>query len=123
MSDKLPTESKPMQAIRTLALKLPEVEESDSCVNRAFSARKKNFLFMGMKEDTYNVRLKLRDSLPEAEQFVAHAPENYSVGMHGWTLVTLPLRKSAPRGLMKRWIRESFRLIAPKQVVAALDEK
>ncbi len=120
MAAKRTTESKPMQAIRKLALAFPDVEESDSCVNRAFSAKKKNFLFLGMKDDTYNLRLKLKGSIPEAESLAKEAPENYSVGLHGWTLITLPHAKNPPRGLMKRWIDESFRLIAPKATVAKL---
>ncbi|MCA8990733.1 MAG: MmcQ/YjbR family DNA-binding protein [Planctomycetaceae bacterium] len=110
-------ESKPMVAIRKLALKYPEVEEGASCVNRAFKARKKAFVFMGMNESTYNVRLKLGDSLEEAEQLAEESPENYSVGAHGWTLLTFPHKQNPPKGLMKRWIDESFRLLAPKKLV------
>ncbi len=111
-------ESKPMVAIRKLALKYPEVEEGASCVNRAFKARKKSFVFMGMNDSTYHVRLKLSDSLEEAEQLAEESPEHCSVGAHGWTLITFPHRKAPPKGLMKRWIDESFRLLAPKKLVA-----
>ncbi len=118
MANREPVESRPMKAIRKIALGYPEVEETDSCVNRAFKARKKAFVFLGMKDETYSVRLKLRDSLDEAETLAAESPENFDVGSHGWTLVTFPHAKSPPRGLMKRWIDESFRLLAPKTLVA-----
>ena len=118
-----PTESKPMLAIRKLALSYPEVEETPSCVNRAFKARKKSFLFLGMKDETYSVRLKLSESLAEAERLAEKSPENYSVGMHGWTLVTLSHTKSPPRGLMKRWVDESFRLLAPKALTGESQSK
>ena len=114
------TESRPMAAIRKLALGYPEAAETDSCVNRAFKARGKSFVFLGMKDETYSVRLKLKDSLDEAEELATDSPENFDVGMHGWTLVTFPHSKSPPRGLMKRWIDESFRLLAPKSLVAEL---
>ena len=120
MASKEPTESKPMIAIRKLALGYPEVEETDSCVHRAFKARGKSFVFLGMKDETYSVRLKLKDSLDEAESLAAESPENFDVGMHGWTLVTFPHSRSPPRGLMKRWIDESFRLLAPRSLVAEL---
>ncbi|MEZ5942610.1 MAG: hypothetical protein R3C18_14550 [Planctomycetaceae bacterium] len=59
MSKENLVESKPMVAIRKLALKYPEVEEGASCANRAFKARKKAFAFMGMNEATHtNSNLK-----------------------------------------------------------------
>lgn len=67
-----------------------------------------------MKEETYQVRLKLSDSLDEAMQLAEQSPNNYSVGLHGWLLVTLPHKLPPPKGLMERWIAESFRLLAPK---------
>ncbi|MCA9176472.1 MAG: MmcQ/YjbR family DNA-binding protein [Planctomycetales bacterium] len=112
-------ESKPMLAIRKIALRYPEVDEGSSCVNRAFKARGKSFLFLGGKPDVYTVRLKLADSLPEAESLAQQHPDNYSVGSHGWTLITLPHSKAAPAGLLERWIAESFRLLAPAALVAS----
>ena len=115
------TESKPMKAIRKIALSYPDVDEGSSCVNRAFKAGKKAFLYMGMKEDTYNLRLKLSNSLDEAETLEKKSPDNYSVGAHGWTLLTFHHTKQPPKKLLERWIDESFRLLAPKALVAQLD--
>lgn len=114
-------ESPAMLAIRKIAFKFPEVTEGASCVNRAFKAGKKSFLFLGMKADTYSVRLKLQASLAEAEKLEQKSPETYSVGMHGWTLITLPHSKNPPKGLMPRWIEESYRLLAPKKLVAQIE--
>ena len=121
MASSEPVESKPMKAIRKIALSYPEVEEGSSCVNRAFKARKKAFLYLGMKEDTYNLRLKLADSLNEAEGLEQKSPENYSVGTHGWTLLTFPHNKQPPKKLLERWIEESFRLLVPKSLVNQMD--
>lgn len=111
-----------MQTIREIAFRYPEVEEGASCNNRAFKARKKAFLFMGMDADNWNVRIKLGDSIPEAEKLAKKAPENCDVGKHGWTKVTFPLDQSPPDDLMMRWIDESYRLLVPKALVKTLPE-
>ena len=115
-------ESNAMQALREIAFRYPEVEEGASCHNRAFKARKKAFLFMGMDDDSWNVKIKLGGSLPEAEALSEKSPDNFSVGGHGWTEVTFPHDQSPPAGLMERWIDESFRLLIAKTLVKTLPE-
>lgn len=115
-----PADTKPMQAIRKLALRLPEVEESVVCSKAAFKARGKGFLFMGMDESSWNLLLKLGPSLPEAAKLAAKEPQHYGVGGRDWVSVTFPHTASPPPGLMEHWIDESFRLLAPKKLVAAL---
>lgn len=113
-------ESKPMQAIRKLALRLPEVEESVVCSKAAFKARGKGFLFMGMDGSSYNLLLKLGPSLPEAAKLAAKEPEHYGVGGRDWVSVTFPHTATPPAGLMERWVEECFRLLAPKKLVSML---
>lgn len=113
-------ESKPMQALRKLALRFPEVQEGVTCNKAAFKARGKAFLFVGGDAAAYNIMLKLSASLPEASKLAAKSPANYRVGGHGWVTVIFPHAESAPAGLLEKWIEESFRLLAPKQVVAML---
>ena len=121
MAQQKTTESKPVQALRKIAMKLPEAEEGTSCNKIAFKARKKAFLYVGGDEDTYNVMLNLGDSLAEATALGKKQPDSYSVGGIGWVTVTLPAVKAAPKGLFERWVEESFRLLAPKRLVAELD--
>lgn len=114
------TESKPMKVIRELALQFPEVEEGASCVNRAFKARNKSFLFMGMNDSTYDLRLKLKASLNEAVAMAEKSPDRCSVGAHGWVHLTMPHGKSLAKTMLQRWISESFSLLAPKSLVTAV---
>ena len=116
------SESKPMHAIRRIALEYPEVEEGTSCNKSAFKARKKSFLFMGMNDKTFNVMLKLVASLDEAERLEAQCPDCFKVGSHGWTTVILPHTQSPSAGLMERWIDESYRSLVHKQLVALLPD-
>jgi len=115
-------ESKPMQKVRQIALNLPEVEEGTSCNKSAFQARKKSFCFMGQKDDSYNVMVKLVPSLPAAEKLQADTPERFKIGLHGWTTLTFPHSESPPSGLLEKWIVESYRALAHKQLVALLPQ-
>ena len=122
MARKAPTNTKAIKALRRIALAYPEAEEGTVCSKAAFKARKKSFLFVGADDFTYDVKLKLADSLDEATSLAAREPGHYSVGGHGWVEVTFGHKESPPPGLMERWIDESFRLLAPKKLVAMLPE-
>jgi predicted DNA-binding protein (MmcQ/YjbR family) len=111
----MPAESKPMQALRKIALGLPGAEEGTSCNKAAFKVRKTAFMFMGMDEDSYNVMIKLRESLPEAAKLEGKEAERYRLGGHGWVKIVFPHKESPPRGLMARWIDESHRLLVPRR--------
>jgi hypothetical protein len=116
-------ESKPMQALRKIALQYPEAEEGTSCNKAAFKARNKAFLFVGMDQTSYNVMLKLRESLPEAARLAAKEPNHYGVGGMDWVKATFSHNESPPAGLMEKWIDESYRLLVHKQLVALLPER
>jgi hypothetical protein len=112
-----------MNALRKIALGYPEAEEGIACRGTAVECAtvmvgKKAFLFLGKKE----FRLKLGDSLDEAAKLAAKHPDVYKVGAKGWTSIAVSGIQSAPKGLLERWIGESYRLLAPKKLVAALAE-
>jgi hypothetical protein len=110
----------PVQAIRALALAYPEVATIVVCERSAFKARGKSFLFLGEREGEYDLMLKLEGSLDEARLLAKKSPRNYSVGGHNWVTLTFAAGKSPPAALLKDWIDESFRLLAPKSLVAKL---
>ena len=112
-----------MLALRKYALSFPEVEEGSSCVKRAFKARKKAFFYLGMHDDTYNIMVKLIGSLDEAGQLEASEPETYRIGSHGWTTVVYSHDVFPPKGLIERWIEESYRALAHKDLVAQLSDQ
>lgn len=89
------------ESIRAFALRYPETEEGTSCVNRAFKAGGKNFVFLGEKEGECKLRLKTFDE--------------------GWTLKVFAPHDPPPAAELERWIDESFRLLAPKRVQKLLE--
>lgn len=112
------------ETIRSHALTFPESSESSSCVNRAFKAGGKNFVFVGETSvggtPETNMRLKLGDSILEISQLAKTDPEHWQVGNHGWALLRFNPDEPPPIDDLKRWITESFRLLAPKKIVAQL---
>ena len=88
------------EAIRSHAMTFPETNEGSSCVNRAFSAGGKNFLFLGEKPDLCTLRLKLTA---------------------GWQKIEFPPDDPPPLEQVEAWITECFFLLAPKKVRALVD--
>ncbi len=107
--------------LRSRALAFPEVVEGDSCVKRSFKVRKKGFLYLGEKAGEYNVMVKLGPSIDEASALAGERPDTWSVGKGGWAILKFDPAERPPDGLLERWMEESYRLQAPKAVIAALD--
>lgn len=71
------------QAIRESALTDPETSEGQSCVNRAFKVRKKNFVFHGEKDGELKLMVKLGASAAEVTSLAKERPEMYQIGSIG----------------------------------------
>lgn len=110
------------EEIRTHALTFPETVEGSSCVNRAFKAGGKNFVFLGENDEECNIRIKLESSIPELKKLAKADAERWSVGTHGWTHIRLPPDEAPPVEDLQRWITESFMLLAPKKVSKLLEQ-
>ncbi len=106
--------SKNAEKVRKLALAIPDAVEGTSCNNATFAVRGKNFLFLGCKEETYDLRIRLSDSLTEAEELAKDGPGKISVGAHGWTHIVLAHTEALPQTVLKRWISESFAMLVPQ---------
>lgn len=115
--------SQSIETLRRAALAYPVVVEGVVCEKAAFQAGKKSFLFVGIYDDSWNVMLKLGDSLPEAKKLAAAWPDCYKVGGTGWVTVTFHHGQIPPPGLLERWMGESYRLLVPQKLVAQLSAR
>lgn len=111
----------PVQLLRHAALQYPETHEGIACEGtalekRTIKARNKAFIFLGATD----VMFKVAASIPEITALAAKEPTRYKVGAHGWTTVTFGDINTLPLDHLTRWLDESYRLIAPKQLVALL---
>ena len=106
-----------IKSLRDTALKYPETEEGVACEGtalekRTVKVRGKAFLFLGPKD----LMLKLTASLDDANSRAAKEPERYKVGAHGWVTITHGDVATLPHAVIVEWIRESYRLAAPKKL-------
>ena len=64
--------------------------------------------------------MKLAESHAHALSIEGARPSAYGLGKSGW--VTLPLAAGGVNiALLREWIEESYRIVAPKKLVARLD--
>ncbi len=124
MARKKDTESGFGQALRTVALRYPEVAEGIACKgtaleSRTFKAGKKSFLFVGPGD----AKLKLRESHAEAAALARDEPSRYKVGANGWVTVRFASGDFPSMDLLERWIDESYRVVADDRLVAMLPDR
>ena len=83
---------------------------------------KKIFVFFGSaSKDEVGIGVKLpiegefARSLPNCE------PSGYGLGKSGWVNARFGLGQDVPVDMLKEWIDESFRAVAPKTLIKQLD--
>lgn len=109
------------EQIREIAFTYPELTEGTSCSKVAFKVKGKSFVFVEQKDGEWNAMMRLGDSIPEAELMAKESPDNVSIGKHGWTTLRFKNGKGPTKKILKRWIDESFRILAPRKVLAEMD--
>jgi predicted DNA-binding protein (MmcQ/YjbR family) len=110
--------------ILAFALQLPGAYEDDPWGESVAKVKNKVFVFLGLGDDPANLAMtvKLRDSHEQALAVPGAAPTGYGLGRSGW--VTVPFRQTTPpMSILKDWVEESYRIVAPKPLVAELDSR
>ena len=116
---------KKWEKVRDLALGLPGATEEFPWGEIVAKVNKKVFVFLGVDDGSYplGVTVKLRDDAAHAHALTSPGaePAGYGLGKAGW--VSIPLaEKGAPAAeLLCDWVEESYRVIAPKRLIAELD--
>lgn len=108
--------------LREFALGLPGAHEDFPWGDRVIKVNKKVFVFLGtdLEADSGGMSVKLTDSHDQALGLDGAEPTGYGLGRAGW--VSVPLRsKGVKADVLCDWIEESYRIIAPKRLVAELD--
>lgn len=116
-------ESELYRVVRELALRFPEAYEEFPWGHSAIKVRTKIFLTLVEDEQGLSMSLKLTGSNFEALLLPFTEPTHYGMGKHGWVTSRFGPGASAPVPLLHAWIEESFRAVAPKKLVALLDEQ
>jgi predicted DNA-binding protein (MmcQ/YjbR family) len=108
-------------ALRRAALAYPETTEDRPWGHPAFKVRGKAFLFVGAEPGELSLSLKLGAAHDLALGFAFASPTGYGLGKSGWVSARFVAGEPIPLPLLLAWLDESYRLIAPARVVAALD--
>jgi predicted DNA-binding protein (MmcQ/YjbR family) len=103
--------------LREFALTLPETVEDFPWGESVAKVRGKVFVFLGV-DDSPRITVKLDESHEHALSIDGAAPTGYGLGKAGW--VTVPIA-GVPLDVARDWIEESYRIVAPKRLVAQLD--
>lgn len=110
------------RALLEFALGLPGAWEDHPWGETVAKVGKKIFLFAGQdKEGRLAFSLKLPESGDAALAMPLAAPTGYGLGDSGWVTLRVGKKDKAPVGLYLSWVEESYRAVAPKKLVKALD--
>ena len=105
---------------RAFAAGLPGAWEDHPWGETVYKVGKKVFVFFGVGDEGH-LTVKLRDRHDEAMAFDWVKPSGYGLDRGGWVSCALP--SDAPVEMVVGWIEESYRIVAPKKLAAALDRE
>ena len=105
-------------ALRSPALSYPEAQEDFPWGERVVKLRGKVFVFLGRPEDGLSLSVKLPGSASVALGLAFASPTGYGLGKSGWVTARFGPREKPPVALLKHWIDESYRAVAPKKLAA-----
>jgi len=106
--------------LREIAIAYPETHEDFPWGERAIKVRGKTFLFMRGEETQLSLSVKLPSSRDLAIDLPFAKPTAYGLGKSGWVTATFGADDDVPLDLLKAWLDESYRAVAPKKLVATL---
>ena len=106
--------------LRAHGLGFPEAVEDFPWGHTALKVRGKTFVWLGDEDGGFGMTVKLPVSRDFAELFDFAAPAGYGLGKSGWITVRFTSGEIPDLDLMKRWLAESYRAVAPKKLGALL---
>ena len=109
--------------ILEFALSFPGAYEDHPWDEDVAKVGKKVFVFLGIEDSSDPaMTVKLDESHEQALAVPGTSPTGYGLGRSGW--VTIPFTDtSPPLDVLKDWVEESYRRVAPKQLVADLESR
>jgi predicted DNA-binding protein (MmcQ/YjbR family)/ActR/RegA family two-component response regulator len=107
--------------LRKTALAYPDSYEEKPWGERVTKVKGKIFLFAGMYKGSLSVTTKIPSSATLALSFPFAQPTGYGLGKSGWITSRFGPDDDVPTDLLLEWLDESYRNVAPKKLVKALD--
>ena len=107
--------------LREFALGYPGAHEEFPWGERVAKVKGKVFVFLGRDEEGLGIAVKLPQSGTMALGLPFASPTPYGLGKSGWVSVQFKPREKPPMDLLRTWIDETYRAVAPKTLVKQLD--
>ena len=117
---KRPNFAKIAEELRDTALQYPGTDEHFPWGETAIKVKGKSFLFMRAEEHALSLSVKLPHSREDALALPFTEPTHYGLGKSGWVTSSFKRGDDVPVGVLKDWLDESYRAVAPKKLVATL---
>jgi predicted DNA-binding protein (MmcQ/YjbR family) len=113
------------QSLVDFALTLPGAYLDHPWGEDVMKVNKKVFVFFGLPE-RLDTRLLLGVKLPRTGEYALDMPGckpmGYGLGKSGWVQAEFGPDEIPPADLLFEWIEESYRSVAPKRLIAQLEE-
>jgi predicted DNA-binding protein (MmcQ/YjbR family) len=111
-------------AIRTHALSYPGAAEDFPWGDQVIKVKGKIFVFLGLgKDGGFGMSVKLPETSELALTMKYVTKTGYGLGKAGWVTAQLGKGERIPLDLFVDWVDESYRAVAPKSLVKALDAR
>lgn len=107
-------------ALRKFALGYPEATEDMPWGHHAIKVKGKSFVFLAADAESLSLSAKLPSSAGVAVKLPFASPTEYGLGRSGWVTARFPRGARVPLDVLRLWIDESYRAVAPKRLVAQL---
>jgi predicted DNA-binding protein (MmcQ/YjbR family) len=108
------------EQLRAVALAFPEAKEDLPWGHSAFKVKGKTFMFMALSASGLGFSVKLPESAASALTLPFTEPMGYGLGKSGWVSANFKPGDPVPVALVKSWLLESYRAVAPKKLSAQL---
>lgn len=112
--------------LRELGLSWPETVEEFPWGERVLKVNGKIFCFLGTSEQQdgshrFHFTAKLPESAALATAQPWASPTGYNLGKSGWVSARFDRPADVPVALLRDWLDESYRAVAPKRAVKKRD--
>jgi len=114
--------------LRDYAMTFPGATEDFPWGERVAKVNGKVFVFLGCEPANgpageMGLSVKLPVSCEEALELPFTKPTGYGLGKAGWVSASFAAKDAPPVGILKAWIEESYRAVAPKKLLADLEQE
>jgi predicted DNA-binding protein (MmcQ/YjbR family) len=109
--------------LRRFALGFPGAHEDFPWGESVIKVGKKVFVFLGRSGQGLSISVKLPSSNLLALDLPFTSPTGYGLARGGWVTAQFTKDETPPLDLLRRWVDESYRTVAPRRLVAELDAR